>query len=50
MKGLQRLRRFRRRGLRGATLEFRVHVLAHNMGRLVYLARRRARARTRRRE
>jgi hypothetical protein len=38
LKGPQRLRRFHRRGLRGVRLEFRLHALAHNMGRLVALA------------
>ena len=39
MKGPQRLRRFHRRGLRGARLEFVLHALAHNMGRLASIAR-----------
>jgi hypothetical protein len=38
-KGPQGLRRFHRRGVRGARLEFRLHALAHNLGRLVSLAR-----------
>jgi hypothetical protein len=38
-KGPQGLRRFHRRGVRGARLEFRLHALAHNMGRLASLAR-----------
>jgi hypothetical protein len=38
-KGPQGLRRFHRRGVRGARLEFRLHALAHNLGRLASLAR-----------
>ncbi len=35
LKGLQRLTRFRRRGLAGITREFGLHVLAYNLGRAV---------------
>lgn len=38
-----RLNRFRRRGLRGARLEFRLHVIAYNIGRVLAYAKRRAR-------
>ena len=38
LKGPQGLRRFHRRGVRGARLELRLHALAHNLRRLASLA------------
>lgn len=37
VKGVQRLRRFRRRGLRKAQLEWHLHLIAHNLRRMMSL-------------
>lgn len=43
LRGVQRFERFRRRGLHGARLEFRLQMCAYNLSRIVVYARRAAR-------
>ena len=43
LRGVQRFERFRRRGLAGARLEFRLQICAYNLSRIVAYARRAAR-------
>ena len=40
LRGRQGLHRFRRRGLRGVRLEFRIHLMAYNLSRVVAYVRR----------